>query len=556
MTTAVALPGIAPAPPPAAEHGNGPVVDAPPGVWPEITARDEFTNLLVLLRYARQGCWAFALYNHAAVREQVATALTALLAPLPVYQWTYSPHDPFPYAYLARMPEAARAERAVVFLFDFERAGEEIWKALDYNRELFSAHPHGLVFWVTPPGRGRAARQAPHFWAQRSGVFDFTVDKPLPVEQVRPMVGWDITIDNLDETQRQLRLYQGLLEDLEGQPDAPPLFLGDLHLKVGRLAYYVDRVPLARQHAQAALAIAEDQNAARLRADSIKALGDVHVRLAEYGAARGRYEEALPIYRAIGARLGEANCIKALGDVHVQLDEYGAARGRYEEALPIYRAIGAHLGEANCIKALGDVHVRLAEYGAARGRYEEALSIYRAIGARLGEANCIRALGDVYVELAEYGAARGRYEEALPIYRAIGARLGEANCIRALGDVHVMLDEYGAARGRYEEALPIYRAIGDRLGEANCYFGLADIERYEKSWAAAAAGYERALHFYRSAGMAFNIALALQRLGYTARGAGDVEQARRYFEEALAIFQRIGSPSAGSAQRDLETLDS
>lgn len=42
--------------------------------------------------------------------------------------------------------------------------------------------------------------------------------------------------------------------------------------------------------------------------------------------------------------------------------------------------------------------------------------------------------------------------------------------------------------------------------------------------------------------MAFNTALALQRLGYTARGAGDIDQARRCFGEALDIFQRIGSP--------------
>lgn len=391
MTTATA-PARIPALP--TGGGNGAAAVRAPGAWPEATTRDDFTNLLVLLRYAREGCWAFALYNQAAVREQVVEALTALLAPLPVYQWTYSPHDPFPYSYLARMPETARSERAVVFLFDFERAGEEIWKALDYNRELFSQHPHGLVFWVTPPGRGLAARQAPHFWAQRSGVFDFTIDRPLPVEQVRPLVGMGVSNDNLDETQRQLRLYQGLLEDLDGQPDAPLLFLGDLHLKVARLAYYVDQVPLARQHAQVALDIAVDQSAARLRADSI----------------------------------------------------------------------------------------------------------------------------------------------------------------RALGDVHVQLSEYQEARARYEEAQGSYRAIGDRLGEANCYLGVADIDRCEESWAAAAGGYERALAYYRSAGMPFNIALALQRLGHTARGAGDPDRARQYFEEALAIFRRIGSPLANSVQNDLEGL--
>ena len=124
MTTATATTAA----PSSAARGREPRGAAPSDAWPEIAARDDFTDLLVLLHHAREECWAFALYNHAAVREQVVQTLTALLAPLPVYQWTYSPHDPFPYGYLARMPEAARSERAIIFLFDFERAGKEIWR--------------------------------------------------------------------------------------------------------------------------------------------------------------------------------------------------------------------------------------------------------------------------------------------------------------------------------------------------------------------------------------------------------------------------------------------
>jgi tetratricopeptide (TPR) repeat protein len=157
--------------------------------------------------------------------------------------------------------------------------------------------------------------------------------------------------------------------------------------------------------------------------------------------------------------------------------------------------------------------------------------------------------------LSEYGAARERYEEARPIYRDIGDRLGEANCIKALGDVHYSLDEYGAARERYEEARPIYRDIGARLGEINCYFGLADLDRHGERWEAAEEKYREALSYYEETGMAFNAALALQRLGYTAEGAGEHLQARDYYQAALELFERIGSPQAESVRADLETLE-
>jgi len=117
---------------------------------PDALARDDFGNLAVLLRHARAGCWAFALYNYVTVREQVVDALKQLLQPLPIFEWTYAPHDPHPRSYLNRLSEDEKAQRAIVFLFDFERASPDVWKALDYNRELFSAHPHGLVFPTRP----------------------------------------------------------------------------------------------------------------------------------------------------------------------------------------------------------------------------------------------------------------------------------------------------------------------------------------------------------------------------------------------------------------------
>ncbi len=459
MTIAAAQAATAAAAP-VAEREWAAESETPPGVLSDVTARDDFTNLLVLLRYARQGCWAFALYNNTAVREQVVAALTKLLAPLPVYQWTYSPHDPYPYAYLERMPEAARAQRAVVFLFDFERAGEAIWKALDYNRELFSAHPHGLVFWVTPPGRGRAARQAPHFWAQRSGVFDFTVDRRPPVEQIRPLVGMGVSIDNLDETLRQLRLYQGLLEDLDGQPDAPPRFLADLHLQVARLAYYVDQVPLARQHAQA----------------------------------------ALPLYRAIGARLGEANCIRALGDVHVMLAEYPAARARYEAALPLYRAISDRLGEANCIRALGDVSLEQGDEDAALAAYQEAFERFMALGLPNDAASVLTSQTGIYDRRKEYDRSLPLHSQAIDLAPAnpmwyrnralcyinlkdaahaladleTAARLQPDHPYLALrrGDVALLQKDYVAAAGHYQAfiaALP--RNNAGHFGLARALFG-------------------------------------------------------------------------------------
>ena len=203
-------------------------------------------------------------------------------------------------------------------------------------------------------------------------------------------------------------------------------------------------------------------------------LGEAHRMLAEYREAHSLLEEALPLYRANGDRLGEANTLTNLGDVHYSLDAYEEARACHEAALLIYRAIGARLGEANTLLSLGDIHVMLDEPEAARACYENALPLYRESGERLGEANTRKSLGDVHFGLGAHEEARTYYDAALTLYRAIGDRMSEANTLRSLGNLHFALAEYAEARARLDEALPIYRAAGDRLGEANVYRGLAD----------------------------------------------------------------------------------
>ena len=401
--------------------GNGAGLFA--AALPEALARDDFTNLAVLLRYARDGSWAYALYNFAAVREQVVAALKLLLAPLPVFEWTYSPHETFPLAYLYHLTEAQRQQRAVIFFFDLERASEEVWKALDYNRELFSAHPHNLVFWVTPQGRGRAARQAPHFWAQRSGVFDFRLAEPPVADQARQFVSSGLSIDSREDLQRQLRLYEGLLDDLQGQPDAPRLFLADLHHKAGRAAYYLDQIPQAVAHARAAYDLAAGQEDKELEADILKALGDLALREADLAGARRRYEAALAIYPGIGARLGEANVLQSLGNAWLAEGELGKAYEQYRTALEIHLAINDQLSIAADLCYMGRAAAAAESHAQAVTLFEQGIDLYRRIGELFSQALVLNWQGKSFLALDAQQPALAAWWQARDIARRIGLPL-------------------------------------------------------------------------------------------------------------------------------------
>jgi hypothetical protein len=51
----------------------------------------------------------------------------------------------------------------------------------------------------------------------------------------------------------------------------------------------------------------------------------------------------------------------------------------YEDALPLYRHVGAVLGEANCMLGLGDIALERSDHEGARASYESALSLYERL---------------------------------------------------------------------------------------------------------------------------------------------------------------------------------
>jgi tetratricopeptide (TPR) repeat protein len=203
-----------------------------------------------------------------------------------------------------------------------------------------------------------------------------------------------------------------------------------------------------------------------------KALGDLYVRTDRLADAERVYGEALPLFRAIEARLGEANTLLALGDFYVRTARLPEAEQVYPKALSLYRAIEERQGEANTLLALGYFYVRTDRLTEAERVYKEALPIFRANKERLGEAATLKGLGDLYVRMDRLTEAEQVCGEALPVYRAIADRLGEANTLRALGDLYTRTARLTEAEQVYGKALTIYRAIEGRLGEARTLQGL------------------------------------------------------------------------------------
>ncbi len=145
---------------------------------------------------------------------------------------------------------------------------------------------------------------------------------------------------------------------------------------------------------------------------------------------RGRPEVLARLERALhGAQrsndtTGEANVLQAIGDVQQFRKELDAALRSYDDALRLYRALGARLGEANVLAALSRLRLD-DDVAVSQQLLEQALVLRQEINDRYSEG----------ADLGNYGIAllqRGRGAEAVPYLqraRAVFADLGMAHLV-------------------------------------------------------------------------------------------------------------------------------
>jgi|CXWL01.1.fsa_nt_gi tetratricopeptide (TPR) repeat protein len=224
-----------------------------------------------------------------------------------------------------------------------------------------------------------------------------------------------------------------------------------------------------------AVAVAAGRLGDRLgEAKARQALGNLEQFEDRLPEARRHYDAALALFRSVDSRRGEANTRLALGNLEQFEDRLPEARRHYDAALALFRSVDSRRGEANTRLALGDLEQFEARLPEARRHYDAALEHFRGVGDRLGEANSRQALGDLERFAARFPEARRHYDSALAHFHGVGSRLGEANTLSALARLTLVEGDDERARELLDEALDLYRQIGARksipaqLGNFGC----------------------------------------------------------------------------------------
>jgi CHAT domain-containing protein/Tfp pilus assembly protein PilF len=291
---------------------------------------------------------------------------------------------------------------------------------------------------------------------------------------------------------------------------------------------------------QEALDLYRRVGARRGEAITLNDIGLIYDTLGETQKALEKYNESLPISRAVGDRNTEAITLINIGFVYQSLGEMRKALEKYNEGLPILRAVGDRNGEATTLNNIGEVYRSLGETQKALEKLNEALPIWRAVGDRREEANTLINIGLVYDTLGETQKALEKLNEALPIWRAVGDRRGKAVTLNNIGNVYLSLGELQKALEKFNETLPLRRAVGDRIGEAATLHNIGLVYGALGETQKALEKFNEALPLSRAVGYRRGEAATLTNIGELYQSLGETRKALEKFNETLPLRRTIG----------------
>ncbi len=270
----------------------------------------------------------------------------------------------------------------------------------------------------------------------------------------------------------------------------------------------------AEENLQRAAAMAEGRSDGQAHVAWLAALAMLELERGNPGAARTHIDKAWA--RSEGTMDGrrQASLLLRQGLISAALEEWPTALEQQKRARRAAIKVGDRIAAAHCLGNLGSVYFHQRRYRDAICCIEAALRAAQAAGDQRGEEASLGNLGSVMRSQANFGRAIVLHKEALALAKATGNLRGQANHHGNLGSVYMGLEQVDEAVMCFREAINLALSVPYPLGAAHGYL----------NW------------------------------GHALKKQGDQPGAREKYEDALRIYEAIGSPHAERARKWLAEL--
>jgi tetratricopeptide (TPR) repeat protein len=180
--------------------------------------------------------------------------------------------------------------------------------------------------------------------------------------------------------------------------------------------------------------------------------------MAETPMARGRFEQALSLYRESGNRWGTARGLTNLGGFELGYGDRAAARTLLEEGVAILDELGDQFMLTYPLCQHAELAFVAGDYMSARTYVERSLAGSREIRDPEGVATALTLLGQVLQTQGDYAAARACLAEVMAFYRARGSPI-EAAALCGLVETAIAVGDLSTGRLHLLEVAGLTAAV-------------------------------------------------------------------------------------------------
>jgi tetratricopeptide (TPR) repeat protein len=264
----------------------------------------------------------------------------------------------------------------------------------------------------------------------------------------------------------------------------------------------------------------------------------------QYDQAFTCYGRALKHYETCGDLKGMSITLTNTGQLHESRSEYAKALECHNRSLDLARKAGDRASEALALNNIGWVELKRGNYAAAQKAYEESYNIRKTLGAQHFAAEGLNNIGLVWLAYGDYPRAAQCFEQSMAGCDAAGAVAGRAWALHNLAFVYKDQGKFKESLAASQAAVDIAQRIGDRRMEATAILRLGNLYEYQ-GW------YDKALDNYKKAASIqtdicdwnFGSNTLSDMAGILTRN-GDLEEAAKYYQDAVTLRRRIGAPYA------------
>jgi predicted ATPase/class 3 adenylate cyclase/DNA-binding XRE family transcriptional regulator len=245
----------------------------------------------------------------------------------------------------------------------------------------------------------------------------------------------------------------------------------------------------------------------------------------------------------------------ALGLLHFAQSNYSAARTNLENSLAIWQELGDKWWSAFVLGFLGLVQ-RPRDQQVASDSFEESLRLATETGQDWIRAFALWNSGENELHLRNLAEAESMLNHSLEVGQALGDRMLQNEALRALGEVHEAKQEYGQAVNLYRESLAIVQELRDITNVSHLYFDVGRALQLAGDNEEAKRYFLDALRQSRQLGKKVGEVRALAGLGVVAAARREAERAVVLLTASQSLIAKLGlsfpSTQAGWLERHLE----